>query len=200
MTLEQKGAQRDFLYPRVSWSKAAIQSMPLTGGKAKWLMAMLIGAALGAMLLSACGSSESGADQFRDKTKSPLLDFGEEASGDEREAAADVVHAFYLDRARGDWQGTCAQLSQEVLDRIERLATTSTDLADKSCPSFLKEFTRISARERKESTVVDAGSLRQRGEQGYLIYYGGREVVYAMPLSKEGGTWKVGALSSKQLS
>lgn len=161
---------------------------------------MLITAALGAALLSACGGSETGSDQFRDKTDSALLDFGDEGSEAEREAAAAVVHTFYLDRARGDWQGTCAHLSQNTLAKIERLATTSTSLADKSCPSFLGEFTRISVRERRESTIVDAGSLRQQGEHGFLIYYGGQEIVYAMPLSREGGAWKVDSLSSKSLS
>lgn len=162
-------------------------------------MATLITAAFGAALLSACGSSASGSDQFRNKTDSPLLEFGEESSEAEQEAAAGVVQAFYLDRARGDWQGTCAQLSQDTLAKIERLATTSTGLADKSCPSFLKEFTRLSAHERRESTIVDPGSLRQQNERGFLIYYGAREIVYAMPLSKEGDAWKVDSLSSKSL-
>jgi hypothetical protein len=171
----------------------------LTGEKTKWLVATLITAAFGAALLSACGGSETGSDQFRDKTDSPLLDFGEESSETEQEAAAGVVQAFYLDRARGDWQGTCAQLSQDTLAKIERLATTSTGLADKSCPSFLEEFTRLSARERRESTIVDPGSLRQQNERGFLIYYGGQEIVYAMPLSKEGDAWKVDSLSSKSL-
>jgi hypothetical protein len=85
------------------------------------------------------------------------------------------------------------------LAKIERLATTSTGLADKSCPSFLEEFTRLSARERRESTIVDPGSLRQQNERGFLIYYGGQEIVYAMPLSKEGDAWKVDSLSSKSL-
>lgn len=171
----------------------------MTGEKTKWLGAALIAAALGAAILSACGSSETGSDQFRDKTDSHLLDFGEEGSEAEREAAATVVHTFYADRARGDWQGTCAQMSQDVLAKIERLATTSTDLTDKSCPSFLEEFIRLSAKERRESTIVDAGSLRQHDDRGFLIYYGGQKAVYAMPLSKEGGAWKVDSLSSKSL-
>ncbi len=34
----------------------------------------------------------------------------------------------------------------------------------------------------REITSVDAGSLRHEGEQGFLIYYGADETVYAMPL------------------
>jgi hypothetical protein len=171
----------------------------LTREKAKWLVATLVATALGAALLAACGSSASGSDQFRDKTDSSLLDFGEESGEAEREEAADVVHNFFLARARGDWSASCAQLSGAVLTKIEHLAISATELEDTSCPSFLKAFTRLSAQERRESTVVDAGSLRQQGAKGFLIYYGAGEVVYAMPVSREGDGWKVASLTSKVL-
>jgi len=171
----------------------------LTGGKAKWLVVALIAAALGAALLGACGSSTSGSDQFRDKTDSRLLDFGEEGSQAEMEEAAGVVQGFFSARAGDDWPAACAQLSRAVLAKIEHLAISATDLRDTSCPSFLQTFTRLSDRERHESAIVDAGSLRQQGTRGFLIYYGAGEVVYAMPLSREGDAWKVAALSSKTL-
>jgi len=167
--------------------------------KAKWLVVALTACALGTGALAACGGSTSGSDQFRGKTDSPLLDFGEESSEAELEKAADVVQAFVLARSREDWQATCAQLSTAMLAKIEHLATSSTDLKDKSCPSFLEAFVRLSKRERQETTV-DAGSLRQQGAQGFLIYYGVGEVVYAMPLSKDGDEWKIALLSPKRLS
>jgi hypothetical protein len=173
----------------------------LTGEKAKWLVAALIAAALGVALLSACGgSSTSGSDQFRDKTDSGLLDFGEESSDAEMEEAAKVVRSFFVVRSKEDWPATCAQLSRALLSKIEHLAVSSTNLEEQSCPSFLEAFLRISEQERKESTTVDAGSLRQQGAKAFLIYYGAREIVYAMPLSKEAGAWKVDSLSSKRLS
>jgi hypothetical protein len=173
----------------------------LTGEKAKWLAAALVAAVLGSALLAACGSgSSSGSDQFRGKTDSALLDFGEEGSEAEMEEAAEAVRGFFVARSRGDWPAACAQLSQAMLAKIEHLATSSTDLADKSCPSFLGAFTSLSDKERRDSTVVDSGSLRQQGSHGFLIYYGADQVVYAMPLSLEGGAWKLASLSSKQLS
>jgi hypothetical protein len=171
----------------------------VTEDRAKWLVATLIAVAFGAAILVACGNSASGSDQFRDKTDSRLLDFGEEGSDAEREEAADAVHAFYLARSRADWQATCAQLSAAMLGKIEHLATSSTDLKDKSCPSFLEAFLSLSERERQESTI-DAGSLREQGAKGFLIYYGAGDVVYAMPLSKDGDEWKVASLSPKRLS
>jgi hypothetical protein len=172
----------------------------LIGRKGKWFVTVLLAAALVIGLLAACGSSNSGSDQFRDKTGSGLLDFGEESGTGELDEAERAVHSFFLVRSKEDWPATCAQLSHALLTKIEHLAISSTQLQDKSCPSFLEAFLRISKQERKESAGIDAGSLRQQGAQAFLIYYGAGEVVYAMPLRKEGKAWKVDSLSPKRLS
>lgn len=163
---------------------------------------MLVSALLAAVLLAACGSSnpDSGSDQFRGQTKSALLDFGAEGDDAALEEGAQVVEAFLAARAEGEWERACAQISRPMLDKIEHLAATATSLADESCPSFLEAFVRISAEERKEGGTIDAGSLREQGRQAFLIYYGGGEVVYAMPLSREGDAWKVASLAPKRLS
>jgi hypothetical protein len=163
---------------------------------------MLLSALLAAVLLAACGSSnsDSGSDQFRGQTKSALLDFGTEGDDAALEEGAQVVESFLAARAEGDWERACAQVSHSMLDKIEHLAATATSLADESCPSFLEAFVRISAKERKEGGNIDAGSMRRRGRQAYLIYYGGDKVVYAMPLSREGDAWKVASLAPKRLS
>lgn len=161
----------------------------------------LIALTLVSTLLVACGSgSEEGSDQFRSETKSPLLDFGEEGSREEREEGAAAVEDFFTAKAAADWPTACAQLADSVLAKIERLATSATDLNDKSCPSFLGAFTRLTAKEKRDSKVVDAGSLRKRGQRAFLIYYGAGKVVYSMPLTREGDAWKLASLSSDRLS
>ncbi|HEX3324608.1 MAG TPA: hypothetical protein VHR65_05675, partial [Solirubrobacterales bacterium] len=70
----------------------------------------------------------------------------------------------------------------------------------KGCAPILHAFTRpLPASVRRETTVVDAGSLRNKGEQSFLIYYGPGKAVYAMPMNLEDGKWKVGALSGDAL-
>ncbi len=165
------------------------------------MLVLPIAVVLISSLLVACGSgSEEGSDQFRDQTKSPLLDFGEEGSKEELEAGATTVKVFFTARADGDWAKACAQLARPMLAKIEHLATSTTDLEDKSCPSFLGTFTRLSAKEERDSKVVDAGSLREGGRRAFLIYNGADEVVYSMPLNQEGGVWKVASLSADRLS
>lgn len=166
------------------------------------LLAIILGAALAATLLSACGDSGSdeGAAQYSDRTDSPLLEFGVEGSEVELEQATAAVQGFFVDRANGDFAGACAPLAESILDRIERLATNSTSLKDTSCPSFLKAFIALTPAERRESVVVDGGSLRHQGSRGYLIYAGFDDIVYATPLAKEDGKWKLTSLSSKPLN
>lgn len=160
---------------------------------------VLFAAALGVTLLSACGSSTSGSDQFRDKTDSALLDFGEESDSAELEEAGQVVQSFLTARSKEDWSGTCTHLSAALRSKIEHLAVSSTQLEDKSCPAFLEAFLSISEQERRASAAIDAGSLRQQGAKAFLIYEAGGNV-YAMPLRKEGSAWKVDSLAPKQLS
>jgi hypothetical protein len=174
----------------------------MSGNDRTRLLAVLAVAALAAALLSACGDSgsTSGSDQFRDQTKSPLLDFGEEGSESELEEADRTVSAFLAARSKEDWAGTCAPLSKQLLDKLGGLATNSTGLEDTSCPAFLEAFVVLSPQNKKESGEIEGGSLRRQGTKGYLIYDGTGDVVYAMPLDREDDEWKVAALSPQQLS
>lgn len=165
------------------------------------LLAVLIPAALAAVLLGACGDSGStgGSDQFRDQTKSPLLEFGEEGAESELEQAEALVSEFLAAHSKEDWEATCELLSKPMLDKLERLATNSTGLEDTSCPAFLEAFVVLSAQEKRGGAEIEGGSLRRQGAKGYLIYSGSEEVVYAMPLDQQNGGWRVAAISPQHL-
>lgn len=163
-------------------------------------LAILAVAIVAAGSMSACGGgSEQGAAQYEDRTDSPLLKFGEEGTEAELEEAGEAVRGFFVDRASEDFAATCAPLAKQILDRLKRLAVNSTGLEDTSCEAFLEAFLELTPEERRDSVVVDPGSLRHKGKQGYLIYAGVDDSVYAMPLRQEGGEWKLASLSSKEL-
>lgn len=162
---------------------------------------VIVVAVLAAALLGACGDSgsSSGSDQFRDQTKSPLLDFGEEGSESELEQVDTTVSDFLAAHSQEDWEAVCDLLSKQMLDKLEHLATTSTGLEDPSCPAFLEAFVVLEPEEKKEAAEIEGGSLRQQGAKGYLIYFGSEDVVYAMSLDKQGSEWRVAALSPQRL-
>ena len=174
----------------------------MSGNNRVRLLAVLAVVALAAALLGACGDSgsTSGSDQFRDQTKSPLLDFGKEGDESELEETDETVSAFLIARAKEDWPRACAHLSKQILDKLERLATNSTSLKDTSCAAFLDAFVVLSPQDKKEGAAIEGGSLRHQGTTGYLIFSGEDEVVYAMPLDREGKAWKVAAISPEQLN
>jgi hypothetical protein len=146
--------------------------------------------------------SGGGAEQFLVKGgDNSIQEFGEESDESELEEAAETVHGFFVARATGDWKGACAYLSKSMSEQLEKLASSSTEIEDKSCASFLEAFTgKLTASEWRETTTVDAGSLRTEDEQAFLIYYGPDKTIYAMPLTDEDGTFKVGALAGNPLN
>jgi hypothetical protein len=145
--------------------------------------------------------SGGGSAQFRVKGgDNSIQEYGEERGESELEEAAEALHGFYVARAEEDWSGACSYLAKTVLKQLEQLAGQSPQLKDKGCAAILHAFTRpLPASVRRETTIVDAGSLRSEGEQSFLIYYGEGHTVYAMPMKQEDGGWKVTLLAATPL-
>jgi hypothetical protein len=145
--------------------------------------------------------SGGGSAQFRTKGgDNSIQEFGDESDESELREAAEIVHDFYVARAREEWSKACSYLAKSNIEQLEQLGSQSPQFKNAGCAPILESFTRpLAASVNREITTVDAGSLRQEGEQGFLIYYGAGHVTYAMPLRDEDGSWKVAALSGTTL-
>jgi hypothetical protein len=146
--------------------------------------------------------SGGGSGQYRVKGgDNSIQNFGEESGESELEEAATSLHDFLVARAEEDWPTACSHLARTVVQQLEQLASRSGKLAGAGCAGILAALTPpLPAGVQKESTIVDAGSLRTEGEQAFLIYRGAEGTVYAIPMKPEGGAWKVGALAATPLS
>jgi hypothetical protein len=144
--------------------------------------------------------SGGGSGQFRVRGgDNSIQEFGDEASESELEEAATALHDFYVARAREEWRRACANLSQAVAAQLEQLAEEAKQ-GQVSCPTALATITPgLGPRLTRETTAVDAGSLRREGDRGFLIYRDGEGTVYAINMADEDG-WKVGALAGVPLS
>lgn len=143
--------------------------------------------------------SGGGSEQFTVKGgDNSVQEYGEEKGETELREAAEATHGFFVARAEERWADACSYLSKSLLQQLEQLAAKSERT---SCASFLSSFTtRLPPAVWREITTVDAGSLRQEGEQGFLIYYGAPEkTVYSMPMKFEDSEWRVGSLSGSAL-
>jgi hypothetical protein len=146
--------------------------------------------------------SGGGSGQFRVKGgDNSIQDFGEESDESELEEAAASLHDFLVARAEQDWPTACSHLAKVVAQQLQQLASRSGKLSGAGCAGILAALTPpLPPKVQKESTIVDAGSLRSEGEQAFLIYRGAEAKVYAIPMKPEGGAWKVGALAATPLS
>jgi len=143
--------------------------------------------------------SGGGSQQFHVKGgDNSIQEYGEEKSETELREAAEAVHRFFVARAEARWADACSYLSKSLLQQLEQFAAKS---EKKDCAAILNALTaNVAPSVWREITTVNAASLRQEGEQAFLIYRGAPDhTVYAMPMKYEGGKWTVGALSGDAL-
>jgi hypothetical protein len=146
--------------------------------------------------------SGGGSAQVRTKGgDNSVQDYGEESGESELREAAEAVHGFYVARASEEWAKACSYLTKSTTQQFEELASQSPQLKGKGCAPVLQALTRpLPPSVERETTLVDAISLRQDGERAFLIYRGAEDKPYAIPMQQEGGAWKVGSLAGTPLS
>ncbi len=146
--------------------------------------------------------SGGGAAQYRTAGgDNSIQNFGEESDEGELEEAATALHDYLVARANEDWPAACANLAKTVTDQLDVLASQSSQLEGKGCAAILGALTPpLPAAVRRESTVVDAGSLRFEDERAFLIYRGAKNTEYAVLMEQEDGAWKVGSLAATPIS
>jgi hypothetical protein len=146
--------------------------------------------------------SGGGSAQYRVKGgDNSVQDFGEESGESELEEAATSLHDFLVARAEEDWPTACSHLAQTVAQQLQQLVSQSGKLSNAGCTRILAALTPpLPPKVQRESTIVDAGSLRTEDGRAFLIYRGAEGTDYAIPMAQEGGAWKVGALAATPLS
>jgi hypothetical protein len=142
--------------------------------------------------------SGGGSAQFRTKGgDNSIQEYGAEGDESELRQAAEAVHGFYAARAEEEWSKACSYLSASTAKQLETLASRSPKLKGKGCGAILATLTQpLPPSVERETTEVDAASLRHEGEHAFLIYRGMENKVYAITMVQEGGGWKVGSLAA----
>jgi hypothetical protein len=147
--------------------------------------------------------SGGGAAQFHHKgSDNSIQEFGSEASAEERQQAADSMHAYLDARAARQWGAACSHMSSASIGSLERLVSgaSQSEQAPKGCAPVLAAISaRVSDEALEQIAEADVGSLRVDGQRGFLLYHGRGGDDYAMPMALESGEWKVGALEGSPL-
>jgi hypothetical protein len=147
--------------------------------------------------------SGGGSAQYRVKGgDNSIQEFGAEAGGVEFEEAAAALHGFLDARAAGDSAAACSYMSKGVVEQFKQLASQSKKSGSSSCPSILEALTDPAAKQamQAEADEADIGSLRTEGDRAFLIYTGFEKTIFAMPMAREDGSWKVASVAGTPLS
>ncbi len=146
--------------------------------------------------------SGGGSAQFKTKGgDNSVQEFGGEADSAEFDQAAEAVHGFFDARVRGDWEAACSYLAADVAESLQQLSGKSKELESGGCPETLEAISEgVPQSAFKEAAKADIGSLRVEGDQAFVIYVGANQMVLAMPMKDEDGTWKVASLAGTPLN
>ncbi|HXS33721.1 MAG TPA: hypothetical protein VN758_08120 [Solirubrobacterales bacterium] len=173
--------------------------------------ASLYVAILAAALLTACGggtnssssSSETGplritgggSGQFRERgADNSIEEYGHEASRSELEQAASDVHSYLVARVEEDWTQACTYFSKDFRKQLEEEAPHSEQVAGKGCAATVDAYlSPVPRSERYESSKVEAGSLRVKGDTGFIFFNAAApDGGHKLYMAREDGSWRIG--------
>jgi hypothetical protein len=146
-------------------------------------------------------SSDEGSASFRTPGgDNSIQDFGEESDSSDRTEAAATLTAFLEAREKGDWQGQCDNLAKIATAPLEELAARSPQVKGKGCAATLEAITGSAPASTRTNPLSAAGvaSLRVEGDRGFALFHGAGGSDYFVPMAKEDGEWKVGAIGPSE--
>jgi hypothetical protein len=118
--------------------------------------------------------------------------FGSESSGSDRGGAEAALRAYLSARARGDWAAACTGLAASLRQQTQAFAGASA----KDCALAYQALAASTpAAERADPLSGPVLALRIKGASGFALFNGPDQQKYVMPMTREGGAWKVTQLA-----
>lgn len=143
------------------------------------------------------GGQGSGSAAFRTPGgDNSIQNFGEEGDAGEVAAATAALEAFMKARAKDQWAQVCSSLAKAAVAPLAQISSGSPQLKGKGCAAILAALTGATPASTRANTLIGpVASLRFEGDRGFALYHGPKGVNYFIPMTKEDGEWKVGALA-----
>ena len=160
-------------------------------------MAMLAGAIVAAGALVGCGSSDSTGSTATGAASYET--FGDEASPQDRAAAAGAVQSFLRARADDDPAKECSLMAASTK---ANLAGFGGGLAENSQPcTKLVEAVRgrIKPKALAQGDRIQVTDVRVDGDRGFVIYEDASGAKSAFAVVREGSIWKIGGITGYSL-
>jgi hypothetical protein len=127
--------------------------------------------------------------------------YGTAGSSAERDQAAQVAALFLSARAAGNWTQACANLASWLRSQLEPYAQTTAGSPTQRCAAVLGGYeAKVPQATRQSQADVHALALRVKGDEALLIYRDGAGKTFDIPMRREGGEWKTGAIAPGALA
>lgn len=144
--------------------------------------------------------SAGGSKQFVQKGgDNSVQKYGSEDSGSEFNEAATALHTYLDARAAGAWGAACDALAHAMVEQLVGQLGGATG-GKSTCAEVLASFdSGIPAAARREGAEANVAALRTKGNIGFLLFKGPRNEPFFIPMRREDGHWKVGAVGPSPL-
>jgi hypothetical protein len=141
------------------------------------------------------GSAQAGTEQTGGPTVD-VEDFGEEASPEDRDAAATTVQGFLGAQADGDSATACSLMSTSTKENLELfLEGEARESVENSCAELVEALrAQIPAKTLAQGERVEVTGVRIEGDRGYVLYRDAEGTDSAFAVVREGSAWKVGVI------
>jgi hypothetical protein len=174
---------------------------------------LLAAAAALVVCAPACGgdddSEPSASDRVRDSAAaneasdppSPaesIRTYGTQADEDTEAAIEMAVKDFYAAKAAGDGAGTCTLLARDARKALVQTISQSGQLKGKGCSAIVS---RLLEQQKPQLRVgkVEVTGARVEGDRGLALLEIEATPEEVIPVRREGGSWKVGAMAGSEI-
>jgi hypothetical protein len=122
---------------------------------------------------------------------------GSEAGGSERDAILAAEQDYLAALVSGDYRGACAHLSSSIEESLQAMIQGG----KKPCAQILAHLVSASAAQgAKQQLDGKVVRVRVEGDHGFVIFHAPGARLYAFPMSREDGGWRVAALNGAVLA
>lgn len=136
-----------------------------------------------------------GSGQYREPgLDNTIEEYGHEGRQEELAQAARDVHGYLVARVEKDWIAACSFVSRALREQLEGDAVLAKQAGSKSCAAILPTISvPLPGKTPRESTTMDAGSLRVKDAYGFL-FFDTPAGAHKLIVVREGGVWKANGL------
>lgn len=148
---------------------------------------------------SGAGSGDTGRkrESHFEGGEEEVEEFGSEAHGSAKDEVLATERSYLSAIATKGYEQACARLAPAVTRSLHKMVEGSDAGCGAILPKLLSPTVAAVARQQLQGEVV---RVRVEGEQAFVIFHAPGARLWALPLSNEGGGWKVATLAPTVLA